>query len=221
MAHLTKKNDFVELEFIGRVKNGEIFDTNIKEEAKKINLEIDTKPLVICIGQGMLVKGFDKELESKEIGKKYKIELNENDAFGKRNSQLVKIVPLKVFRDKDFSPVPGIMINIDNMLAKIVTVSGGRVIVDFNNPMAGKEIEYEFTIKKLILDESEKINALQDFFFRHRFTFELKDNKIIFQKEAEPILKLLSAKFKEILGKEIEAEQAKKQEEKKIALNSI
>ena len=33
---MINKNDFVELEYMGRVKDGEIFDTNIKEEAKKI-----------------------------------------------------------------------------------------------------------------------------------------------------------------------------------------
>jgi len=60
----TKKKDFVEIEFIGKnLTNNEVFDTNIKEEAKKINLEIKDKPLMVCIGGEMLVKGFDSALE--------------------------------------------------------------------------------------------------------------------------------------------------------------
>ena len=170
----TKEKDFVEIEFIGKIKNtGEIFDTNIKKEAEKINLKIEEKPLIVCIGQGMLIQGLDKFLEDKEIGKKYKIELPPEYAFGARSQKLIKIIPLKAFREKNFSPAPGVILTLDNALAKIIAVSGGRVIVDFNNPLSGKEVEYEFSIKRGIQDEKEKINALQDFFFRKRFNFSV------------------------------------------------
>ena len=53
------KNDFVEIKFVGKVKDGEIFDTNIQSEAEKIGIKVSEKPLVICIGQGMLIKSFD------------------------------------------------------------------------------------------------------------------------------------------------------------------
>lgn len=201
----TKKNEFVEIEFLGRVKDtGEIFDTNIKKEAEKINLNIEVKPMTVCISQGMLVKGFDKSLEDKEVGKEHKITIPPEEAFGARNSQLIKIIPSRVFKEKDLNPIPGMMLNFDGMLAKIITISGGRVIVDFNNPLAGKELEYEFTIKKKIQDDKEKINALQDFFFKKRFSFSIKDKKIIFEKEAEPFIGIFKDKFKEILKKDLD-----------------
>jgi FKBP-type peptidyl-prolyl cis-trans isomerase 2 len=214
MVEKTKKSDFIEIEFVG-LANGGVFDTNIKKEAEKIDLKIEEKPLVVCIGQEMVVKGFDKELENKELGKKYKIKLSPEEAFGTRNKDLIKIIPLSIFKEKNIQPAPGLMLNLDGMLAKILSASGGRVITDFNNPLSGKEIEYEFTIKKKITDEKEKINALQDFFFKKRFTFSLKDKKIIFDKEAEPFLKFFEKKFKEILGKEVEVE--KKQEKAEVA----
>jgi len=208
----TKKGDFAEIEFIGKA-NGEIFDTNIREEAEKINLEIETKPLIVCIGQEMLVKGFDKELEDKEIGKKYKIKLSPEDAFGTRNKELIKIIPLRIFKEKDIAPYPGAVLNLDGLLAKILTVSGGRVITDFNNPLSSKEIEYDFTILRKVIDENEKINSLQDFFFKKRFEFSVGDKKIIFDKEAEPFVKMLGQKFKEILGKEVEVGEKKEDKE--------
>jgi len=40
---MIKKNDFVEIEFTGKILDtGEIFDTNIKEEAEKINPKIES-----------------------------------------------------------------------------------------------------------------------------------------------------------------------------------
>tara|TARA_Y100000310_G_scaffold338521_1_gene428365 strand:+ start:730 stop:1371 length:642 start_codon:yes stop_codon:yes gene_type:complete len=201
----TKKNDFIEIEFVGKNKDtGEVFDTNIKKEAEKINLNIEAKPLIVCIGQGMLVKGFDSSLENKEAGKKYKVSLSPEESFGKRHPGLVKIIPLKVFKDKNFNPAPGMIVSLDNSIVKIITVSGGRVIVDFNNPLAGKEIEYEFTINKKIQDDKEKVNSLQDFFFKKRFPFSIKDKKILFNKEAEPFLKIFESKFKELLKKDLD-----------------
>ncbi|MBI2124431.1 hypothetical protein HYT92_01435 [Candidatus Pacearchaeota archaeon] len=36
---MIKKNDFVEIEFSARVKEGEIFDTTLKEEAEKLGIK--------------------------------------------------------------------------------------------------------------------------------------------------------------------------------------
>lgn len=210
-----KKNDFVEIEFIG-LANGEIFDTNIKKEAEKINLQIETKPLIVCIGQGMLVKGFDNALEDKELDKEYKIKPSPEEAFGARNKDLIKIIPLKVFKEKDINPAAGLVLNFDGLLARIVTVSGGRVITDFNNPLAGKEIEYIFKILRKITDEKEKINALQDFFFKKRFDFEIKDKKAIFKdEELKTPIEMFKERFKDILGLDFEVQEAKSKEERK------
>lgn len=210
----TKKNDFVEIEYTGYA-NGDVFDTNIKEKAKEINLEIEIRPLIVCIGQGMVVEGFDKQLEDKEIGKKYKIEIEPEEGFGKRNPSLIKTIPLSAFREQNMNPVPGMMLNMDGMIAKILSVSGGRVITDFNNPLSGKDIEYEFTVKKIVEDDEEKVNSLQDFFFKKKFKFKVQDKKIIFESQAQPFVKIMGKKLGEILGKEIDFEKQKEKAEKK------
>ena len=138
------KNDFVEVKFIGKVKDGEIFDTNIPVQAKKIDFKLENpKPLIVCIGQEMLIKGFDKALEEKEIGKQASVELAPKDAFQKRRKELVRLIPKKLFLAQKIDPQPGMALALDNHLVKIVSVSGGRVLVDFNNPLAGKTIIYE------------------------------------------------------------------------------
>jgi len=206
MAELTKKGDFVEIEFIGYA-NGDVFDTNLKEKAKEINLRAEVAPLIVCIGRGMVVPGFDKQLEGKEIGKKYKIKIEPEEGFGKRNPSLIKIIPASAFRKQEMSPVPGLMLNLDGMIAKVLSVSGGRVSVDFNNPLSGKDIEYEFTIKRKADSDEEKVNALQDFFFKKKFKFKAEEKKIIFEPQAGPFIKILGKKFSEILGKELEVEE--------------
>ena len=204
-----KKNDFVEIEFTGR-SNDEIFDTTNQEEAKQIGLEIGVKPMIVSVGNEMLVKGFDDSLEGKEINKKYSVHITPDKAFGKRKPDLVKIIPIKIFHSQNMNPVAGMTVQLDNYIAKILSVSGGRVSVDFNNPLAGKEIDYDFTIKRLITDNTEKINAMQDFFFKMRFDFEIKENMVIFKKqEIKPFIEVFKPRFKVMTGLDFEVEDAK------------
>lgn len=212
-----QKNDFIEIEFTGK-SNGEIFDTTNKQEAKQMGLETDVKPIIISVGNQMLLKAFDDSLTGKEIGTKYSIHLKPEQAFGKRDSSLIKIISMKVFREKNINPVPGLTVQMDNYIAKILSVSGGRITVDFNNPLAGKEINYDFKILKKMTDNKEKINALQDFFFRQRFDFELQENnkKVIFKdKKIKPLIQMFKQKFKDMTGFEFEVGEKEEGKEKK------
>tara|TARA_Y100000310_G_scaffold98059_1_gene95727 strand:+ start:4634 stop:5293 length:660 start_codon:yes stop_codon:yes gene_type:complete len=211
-----KKNDFIQLEFTGRIKEGEIFDTNIKEDAEKINLKIKDKEFIICVGQKMVIEGLDEALIEKEIGKSYSIEIPSTKAFGERNREMVKLIPLKVFHEKKISPQTGMTLHMDNHLVRIASVSGGRVLVDFNNPLAGKEIIYDFTITKKITDDKEKIDSLVNYFVKQPLTYELKDKKATFEVDQffGSMITMLNDKFKDILG--IEFVVKEKKEEVKV-----
>src|SRR3989344_6632793 len=100
-----QKGDFIEIEFTGRIKNGGIFDSNIKEDLEKANLKVDAKPFIFCLGKEMFLKGIDDFLAGKEIGK-YEIELTPEKAFGNRNPKLVQIISIKIFREHKVPPVP-------------------------------------------------------------------------------------------------------------------
>lgn len=217
-----KKRDFIEIEFTAKnLSNNEVFDTNIIEEAKKLNMNVkDIKPLILCVGEGFVVKGFDEALEGKETDKEYTIKLQPEKAFGKRDKNIIRLIPLKMFLEQKIMPQAGMTLALDNNLVKVVSVSGGRVLVDFNNPIAGKDVEYKFKIKRRIEDLKEKVNALQAFFMGKTFDFDIeeKDKKIIFKDiNLTPILNALAPKFKEILNytPEILVKKEEKAEEKK------
>ncbi|MBS3080049.1 peptidylprolyl isomerase [Candidatus Pacearchaeota archaeon] len=208
-----QKNDFIEISYTGK-SDGKIFDTTNKDEAKEIGLDIEVKPLIIAVGNNMLLKGFDEALIGKEIEKKYSIHLEPEKAFGIRNPNLIKTYSLNSFKKNNINPYPGLTLQLDNSIAIVRSVTGGRVMVDFNNPLAGKEVDYEFTIKRKVEDENEKINALQDYFFRQRFEFSIKDKKVVFKDNVVKVfLDLLGEKFKEITGMEFVIEEQKKDKE--------
>ena len=202
------KGNFIEIEFTGKVKDGEIFDSNIKKDLEKINSGTQAKPFIFCLGEGMFLKGIENFLVDKKLGK-YEIELSPEKAFGKRNSNLIQLIPMKVFKEQKVGPVPGAMFNFDGRPAKILTVSGGRVIADFNNPLAGKTVVYNINVKRKVEDLNKKIKALIDFFFRKELKFQVKDKKIILQieKPLADYVKMFKDKFKDILGLELKIQE--------------
>jgi len=208
MTKITK-NDFIEIEFTGKISNtDEVFDTNIKADAEKAKLDIkEIKPFILSVGHKMLPAGFDADIEGKELNKKYILNLKPENAFGKRNPQLVRMIPTKHFHEQKIEPQRGMQLNLDGQLVKILSSDRGRTLVDFNNPLAGKPVTYTYKINKIITEQKEKINALQDFLFRKQFEFETKDKTITFkiEKQFEPFIKMMAPKFEEILGLKIES----------------
>ncbi len=158
-----KKGDFVEVEYTGMIKEGnEVFDTTSEEVAKKEEIAqegMSYGPVTICIGEGHLVKGLDDELEGKETGQEYTIELAPENAFGKKNAKMLKLVNTNIFLKQNIKPTPGLQVNIDGVLGTIRSVAGGRTIVDFNHPLSGKEIIYKIKPNKVLTDDIEKIKS--------------------------------------------------------------
>lgn len=200
-----QKNDFIEIEFTGKTQDGEIFDSNIKEDIEKTKMQVKAEPFVFCLGQGMFLKGIDDFLIGKKIGE-YEIELTPEQAFGKRDPQLVKIIPIKLFHQQKVNPIPGATFNFDGKIARIISVSGGRVMTDFNNPIAGKHVFYKIKIKRKLEDQNEKIKAFVNFLFKQDLKFEIKGKKIILELK-EPMLKfaeMFKDKFNEIFNLDLE-----------------
>lgn len=210
----TKKGEFVEIKYTG-YSNGQIFDSNIQEDLKKIDEKAEVRETIVIIGQGMVVSGLDKELENKDLNREYDVELNSKDAFGERKKELVRIIPLKMFHQKNIDPKPGMVFALDNSLAKIIAVSGARVSVDFNNPLAGKPVKYKFKIVRKVSDENEKAKTALNLLFRFSPEFEVKDKVIVKGAKAlEVFVKAFGDKFKELVGKELgfELKEEKKSE---------
>ena len=80
-----KKGDYVEVDYTGRLKDGEIFDSSIKEIAKKstyYDKNRDYKPLGFTVGKGKLIPGFENGVIGMELGEKKEVEIPPEKAYG-------------------------------------------------------------------------------------------------------------------------------------------
>ena len=218
---ILQKKDFIEIDFTGRVKDGEVFDSTIKEDLEKLHSghdhPIEAKPFVFCLGEGMFLKSIDDFLISKETDKSYEIELEPEKAFGKRNPSFVQMIPLKIFKEKNINPITGAMFNFDGKIGKVLAVSGGRVMVDFNHFLSGKNLTYKINVLRKIDNLDEKVESLNDFFFRKNFKHEIQGEKLILEVE-KPLVKIVELfkdKFKEMLGLDLEIKEIEAPEKTK------
>ena len=159
-----QKGDFILLDYIAKVKEtGEVFDTTIEEVAKKERLYKEGEiyePKLVVVGEGWVLKALDESLTTMEAGKTATVEIPPEKAFGPRDPEKVKRVPLRHLTDKGITPSLGMRIEYDNKLATIRAVGAGRVLLDFNPPLAGKTLVYEVTVQKKLETREEKIAAL-------------------------------------------------------------
>jgi len=173
------KGDFIELDYTAKLTEENIvFDTTEADEAKKAGLlhdheqghdhsghehnhlhKEDLKPVIICVGEKQVLPGLDRKIEGLELGK-HTISLNEEEAFGKKDTKLLKLMPLTLFKKQEIRPFVGLTLDVDGSRGVVRSISGGRVIVDFNHPLSGKKIEYSLNIKRKVTDKKEQLEAV-------------------------------------------------------------
>lgn len=165
---MMKEGDFVRIDYVGTIKeSGLVFDVTNEKEAKErelFNPQTKYGPIPVIIGAGLVVKGLEEELKKMKVGEKKKIELKPERAFGERNPKLTKIFPESDFTKQNMVPYAGMPVTIGGMMGRVLTNSGGRVKVDFNHPLAGKELVYDLEIKGKITKKDEKVKAVSEFY---------------------------------------------------------
>ncbi|MEM4587115.1 MAG: FKBP-type peptidyl-prolyl cis-trans isomerase [Candidatus Jordarchaeales archaeon] len=160
-SDVISKGDFVLVDLTGRVKDGEIFETTLKDVAEKEGIYDENEvyePRLVVVGENWVFPEIDSTLESMKIGETKTVEIK--NAFGEWKRENVKSFSVKEFLKNNINPKPGMRVRIGGRLATIKKVGGGRVRVDMNHPYAGKTIVYEVSVVKKITDNNEKIKAL-------------------------------------------------------------
>lgn len=158
------KGDFLLVEYTVRVKEtNTIVDTTDAELAKRENIYESSKiygPTLIVLGKNWLNAYVEEEISKMNEGEEKEIEVPPEKAFGERDPNKVKIYGLREFQRKGYNVKIGDVIEVGGMRGIVKQVSGGRVVVDFNHPLAGKTLVYKIKIVRKLDDFNERIRAL-------------------------------------------------------------
>jgi FKBP-type peptidyl-prolyl cis-trans isomerase SlyD len=156
---MSGKKRMISVTFTGKeLLEGKVFDTNSEKDAKEAGIHDEKKkykPLTIITGENELMPLVEKELMEMKAGEEKVVKLIAKDAFGERSTELLRVVPLQNFIDQKINPYPGLVIRIGNAFGRVQSVGSGRVRVDFNHPLSGRDVEYKVRVEKEFQDKKE------------------------------------------------------------------
>lgn len=164
-----KKRKIVKVHFTGKeAVEGKVFDTTREKDAKESGIH-DThrkyEPLTIITGQKELMEKVENALEEMKEGEEKIIKLISKEAFGDRKGELIRVVPLQNFIEQKINPFPGLVVRVANAIGKVQSVSSGRVRIDFNHPLAGRDVEYHVELVKELTDGKEVAEAIYEKYY--------------------------------------------------------
>lgn len=162
-----EKGSLVLLNYTAKVKDtDEIVSTTLEDDAKKFNVHDPTKkyePILVSVGEGErfgIVKGVDEALLSAETGSSLTVDVQPEKAFGERDPNKVRMVPLRKFGEKADELSVGDAIEMDNKIGIVRYIGSGRVQLDYNHRLAGRTLSYSLQVVKKLEQDTEKIMAL-------------------------------------------------------------
>lgn len=164
MSDQIQQHDFITIDYVAKTADDKlVFDVTQESKAKELGIyQKDTVygAKTICVGLGQVIPGLDKSFVGKKVGESFTLSIEASDAFGKKEASLLQLVPIKKFKEAKIEPMVGLQVSADGKFGVIRSVSGGRVYVDFNHPLASKTVTYDVTITKRSVDIAQNIKIL-------------------------------------------------------------
>jgi peptidylprolyl isomerase len=159
-----QKGDFILIDYVAKVKEtNEVFDTTKEDVSKKEHLHKEGEihePKLVVIGESWVLKALDDELLNMEVNKPQTVEIPADKGFGQRDPEKIKRVPIKQLYAKEINPTIGARIEFQGKMATVRSIGAGRVLLDYNPPLAGRTLIYDITITNKLDKPEPKIGAL-------------------------------------------------------------
>jgi len=176
---MIKKGDFVKISYTARLEDGTVIDSTDEEVAKEHGVYEEGArygDIVVVVGDGHVLKGLDEDLEGKEVGFKGKVEVPPEKAFGEYDPEKKEVISITKFKEK---PSVGQKIRVGERTGVVEKVIGRRAVVDFNHPLAGKKIIFDYEIKEIVEKPEDKIRYLFLIYTGKEISPVIEDGKVV------------------------------------------
>lgn len=193
------------IDYIGKTKNGEVFDLSSEEKAKEEGIYqegMDFDPIPVLFGEDYIIEGLEEELRKMSVGDEKEIEVPAEKAYGKRESDKIQTYPEKEFTKQDVNIRVGDTIQIGQRRGKIISHGSGRVRVDFNHPLSGQDLTYNVEILEKLEDSEERAEQIFKYRMGHG-EIEVEDKTATISHSADDHGHQIPEEIKERLTEEI------------------
>jgi len=154
--------DFVRVEYVARTaEDGHLVDTTDGDLAAEEGIDDEERefgPRTIVLGEGHIFDPVEEALVGTQVGDSGTATVSSEEAFGEYDEDEVRTVSKEKIPEDD--RYPGNQVRIDGEQGFVETIIGGRARVDFNHPLAGETLEYEWEVVGTVDDRVERAEEL-------------------------------------------------------------
>jgi FKBP-type peptidyl-prolyl cis-trans isomerase SlyD len=180
--------DFVRLDYTARaVESEQLVDTTDPEVAEEEGIDQEgqtIEPRIVVIGNGHIFPAVEDDLKGKEAGDSGSVVVPAAEAFGEHDPEEVRTVSADKIPEDD--RYPGGQVQIDGEHGHIEAIIGGRARVNFNHPLAGEDVEYDYEILEVVEDRLERAQGILGTIVDVDLDMEIQDDEVEEEQLVEP-----------------------------------
>jgi FKBP-type peptidyl-prolyl cis-trans isomerase SlyD len=119
------------------------------------------KPFEFLQGHNNIIPGLEAQIDGMKVGESRQVTVEAKDGYGEFDQAQVMDVPLSEFPE-NMEPEPGMELMLKDhdghtLYARVVSVGKARAKLDFNHPLAGKQLTFDVTIVGLRQPTEEEL----------------------------------------------------------------
>ena len=183
-----QNGDFVRLAYTARTVEGDqLVDTTDQEVAEEEGVDDQQEsfePRVIAVGAGHIFDAVEQEFIGGEAGDSGTVTVSAAEAFGEYDEGEVRTVSAEKIPEDD--RYPGGHVDIDGQHGHVETIIGGRARVDFNHPLAGDDVEYDYEVLEVVEDRLEKAEGILGMYFDADLEMHIETDEVEEERLVEP-----------------------------------
>jgi len=142
MQKIIEQNDVVGIKYeVKEAKTGDVVDSNKDGEILKF-----------IIGKGQIIPGLEKQLVGKKQDDRADILVEAKEAYGEYNAEAEQLVPIEQFGGIELEigmPLYGQSEDGQTVAVRVKDLTDTTVLVDYNHPLAGKDLMFSVEIVKV------------------------------------------------------------------------
>ncbi|EMA55920.1 MULTISPECIES: FKBP-type peptidyl-prolyl cis-trans isomerase [Halococcus] len=183
-----QEGDFVRLAYTARsVENDQLVDTtdpDVAEEEGVDDQQQTFEPRVIAVGAGHLFDAVEEDFIGGEAGDSGSVTVPAAEAFGEYDEEEVRTLSAEKIPEDD--RYPGGHVDIEGEHGHVNTIIGGRARVDFNHPLAGEDVEYEYEVLDTVDDRIERAEGMLGMYFDADLDMRIEVDEVEEERMVEP-----------------------------------
>jgi len=124
----------------------------VRDGDKVVDTNVGGAPLVFMFGKGQIIPGLENGIVNMAIGEKADVLVKPEDAYGEYNAEATQEVPADQFAGIDLELGMTLYGQAEDGGTTQVTVKeigGDTITIDFNHPLAGKELMFSVSINNI------------------------------------------------------------------------